>query len=245
MNRKIIKGIAIAALVASISLTACGEKQEASSDDGISFEVVSGEMVECSGDIISKNVSVPDGSYTFKNEAIGMSGGTLKVVINTSGSDAVIDVNDSVADDFSLEINEAEKVITLKADSDKTYSGLNCQVTINAVVTAIDVSGALDVVYNVPDNAEKIDVSVSGASDIEIIGSCNEAVYNISGSSDVDGSQLNAKKCTLEASGSSDVSVYASEALVINASGSSTVEYYGEPADKQIETGGASEVVEG
>lgn len=97
----------------------------------------------------------------------------------------------------------------------------------------------LDLTYN------EIDIDCSGGSDVEMSGSTNILWLNSGGGSDFDGYDLEAKEANIRSTGGSDVSVYASERLEVNASGASDVRYRGNPKYTNLDSSGASDIDRG
>lgn len=85
-------------------------------------------------------------------------------------------------------------------------------------------------------------ITASGAADV--VGSGVAGVYQlrVSGAADVDLIDLVAPAVELDASGASDVAVFAAESASGIASGGSDVVVHGNPANVVIETTGASDV---
>lgn len=104
----------------------------------------------------------------------------------------------------------------------------------------IVLSGASD--FNGAVKARKLRLVGSGSADFKISGQAEEAVISVSGASDVSGRGLQTYKCTISASGSSDVHIGVRSELVANASGASDIRYYGNPAVKEVKTTSASTI---
>jgi hypothetical protein len=61
-----------------------------------------------------------------------------------------------------------------------------------------------------------------------------------SGSSDFSGFDMVSNECKVDASGASNIEVYAKDALDVLASGASNVDYKGQPRVKTLKTSGSS-----
>jgi len=101
-------------------------------------------------------------------------------------------------------------------------------------------SGGSDIEMDL--EAERLECHLSGGSDTDLEGSVNHLHIQASGGSDFEGFKLATKHCVINASGSSDSNVNASESLEVNASGSSDVNYKGNPSKTNIQSSGSSDV---
>jgi hypothetical protein len=90
--------------------------------------------------------------------------------------------------------------------------------------------------------AEKIEVTASGASDVELRGGAGMMNATASGASDVRLLDFPSAKIKVSASGASDVYIDATGELDVSASGASSVKYKNEPAHLNVTSTGASEV---
>lgn len=131
-------------------------------------------------------------------------------------------------------------------------------------IRSIEASGACDIRVNGTIEAEKLSLSLfgasdfygavaadyfiaqlSGASDATIIGSAKNLEISASGASNFKGYQLQASTCKASASGASDIKISVTELLQPRASGASSIRYNGDAVIKDIQTSGASSVSKG
>lgn len=103
---------------------------------------------------------------------------------------------------------------------------------------AIECSGASDMKGRV--EAEELSVQLTGASHASLKGRTKELAIEASGSSDFRGFELISSECRVNASGASNIEVYAKDGLDILASGASNVDYKGQPRVKTAKTSGSS-----
>jgi hypothetical protein len=104
----------------------------------------------------------------------------------------------------------------------------------------INVSGASDLRGDIV--AGDVDVDASGASDVRLDGSGEDLYIDASGASTVDLESFSVTDARVNLSGASKVTVDASGTLDVDASGASNVYYVGEPTLRSIDTSGASSV---
>ncbi len=105
----------------------------------------------------------------------------------------------------------------------------------------IEASGATEIrAHDVASN--KLDVDVSGASDVVLVGKANYLDVDISGAADVRAKYLRADEVDVEVSGTADVSVCVDESLDVDISGAADLFYYGTPASVKQDISGAAEV---
>ncbi|MEE8331486.1 MAG: DUF2807 domain-containing protein, partial [Acidimicrobiia bacterium] len=82
--------------------------------------------------------------------------------------------------------------------------------------------------------------NISGSADIELVGAAESLSIVISGSGDIDASDLVTKTGSVRISGSGDILVNATDELDITISGSGKVEYIGSPIVNQTISGTGS-----
>jgi phage shock protein PspC (stress-responsive transcriptional regulator) len=92
---------------------------------------------------------------------------------------------------------------------------------------ALKMSGAS--VARVEINTNNAEVELSGASELKLIGQTRQLTADISGASELKSQEFIAEEVSIEASGASSASVYASERLDADASGASSIHYKGNP----------------
>ncbi|AKD02839.1 head GIN domain-containing protein [Pontibacter korlensis] len=137
-----------------------------------------------------------------------------------------------IYNDKGVSTNKGMKAyVTLKALESINISG-GVKVTGNSTFKSsalkMDLSGASNVKLAL--DTKQLDAELSGASKVELIGKANEVNMDMSGASKVDASELEARQVKVQASGASNVKVFAKESLNINASGASSVYYKGSPS---------------
>lgn len=100
---------------------------------------------------------------------------------------------------------------------------------------ASDFSGQLQV-------AQRLEVDLSGASDITITGSADNMIIEASGASEVKAYDFRVNNCSVEASGASGVQITVDKELSAELSGASHVSYKGGGLIRNIKTSGASNI---
>lgn len=90
--------------------------------------------------------------------------------------------------------------------------------------------------------ASLLDISESGASDVDLFGSVGTLRASLSGSSDLKDLDLLVERPDIELSGSSDAFLSVSESIEIDASGSSSLTYQGNPEIVRQQLSGSSEL---
>ncbi|PWJ60188.1 putative autotransporter adhesin-like protein [Dyadobacter jejuensis] len=104
----------------------------------------------------------------------------------------------------------------------------------------VEVSGASKVMMDL--SADKVAVSLSGASGLGLKGSCAVLNGEVSGASSLKAMELICEEVIIEASGASSAQVVAQKELRAEASGASSVRYAGAVKNVQSHTSGASSV---
>ncbi len=104
----------------------------------------------------------------------------------------------------------------------------------------IDVSGGSDVKLDL--TAEMVSCNTSGGSDVILTGSSKYFNANASGGSDLKAKEFRTQSCKVNSSGGSDAYIWAESELIANASGGSDVYYYGSPKLIKTNKSGGSDI---
>lgn len=96
---------------------------------------------------------------------------------------------------------------------------------VNELDLSIGGSGEIEIDVD----AKKITCSLGGSGELELAGSCNDLSISLSGSGEIKAYDLKAKRCTVNAAGSGEVKVNASEDLDVSLAGSGDISYKGNP----------------
>jgi len=119
-------------------------------------------------------------------------------------------------------------------------SDVYIQGTITGDKLDIHLSGASDLKGAV--KVSDLSMEQSGASDASISGSATNATINVSGASDVKAYDFVTENCTAKASGSSDIHITVNKELNVHASGASDIYYKGTAVIKELHSSGSSSV---
>ena len=120
-------------------------------------------------------------------------------------------------------------------------SDIKIEGTLNVAKLNLSLSGASDLKGNL-NVSGPFTVDLHGASDIDIKGTANDVSINASGASDVKGYDFNAATCKVDASGACGVKISVEKELSVALSGASSVNYKGNAVIRNIKTSGASSV---
>ena len=193
------------------------------------------------GEPVSQNRKVSG----FKG--IDVSGG-FAVEVTQSGNEGVrIEAQENLLGSIRTEVKNGVLHIYTE-DNISTNKGLKAYVSIKEL-NAIDISGGVKVKGNstfkadafkmdlsggssitLALNTKKLTANMSGASKVMLTGRADELRMDMSGASKVDATELEAKNVHVEASGASNVKVFAKNELNVNASGATKVAYKGNPS---------------
>ncbi|GAB3825356.1 head GIN domain-containing protein [Pontibacter rugosus] len=178
---------------------------------------------------------------------IDVSGGFMVEVTQGSNEGVRLEAEENLLDNIKTEVRNG----VLHIYNDKSLSSsksMKAYITLKDL-KSIDISGGVKVVGNSTFKSPslKIDMSggssvkltvdtkeikadMSGASKVELTGKTDVMTMGMSGASKVDATALEANEVRVQASGASNVKVYANKTLDINASGASVVYYKGSPS---------------
>lgn len=111
---------------------------------------------------------------------------------------------------------------------------------INSDNFSIKTSGAS--VLSIDINAQNVGLTTSGASEVKLKGFTKTFEATLSGASDLKAQNLEANKVIINASGASDVDVYAAQEISGGTSGASDIDVYGNPPVNNLKKSGYSDV---
>ncbi len=113
--------------------------------------------------------------------------------------------------------------------------------TLKADEFTLDFSGATDM-KNADIQVNKLNVVLSGASDIQIKGKATDLKINCSGASEFKSIDFQTDYCDIEASGASSIQLTVNKEISARVSGASDIKYKGEGTVRNIKTSGASSI---
>jgi len=235
-----MKKIALFSLVIFVFVSGCRE--------------IAGERVRGSGHIITENRTASG----FNSIEVS---GAIDVYIKQDSTTSVkVEADDNIleyievhTDGSTLEIYTEDNIRLKPSHKIKVYvsnseykdlqvggaSSIRSENEITADRLNVDIGGASEGRLEV--NAPKVSVNVSGASNANIKGKTKDFEGGASGASDIRCFDLLTENAEVDASGASNIEVYASVKIAGQASGASSVNYKGN-AQVNVEKSGASSV---
>jgi len=206
-----------------------------------------------------------DGNEDVKNETravssfskIHISGG-FKVLLNQGNAEKLeLEVDENLMEFIETEVKENTLYISSKKPIGNAKS---LRVYITSVnVDEIEASGAIELKNKGTYYADNLDISISGAADIDLdldienltmemsgasetdlSGLANNFEIKISGAGDLDAKKLKTRNTSIDISGAGSAIVYAKKTLNIEVSGAGSVKYKGNPkVEKSINGAGS------
>ena len=104
----------------------------------------------------------------------------------------------------------------------------------------LDISGTTDLYLEL--NVEELDLEASGSTDMQFSGEAEKAKIELKGASDLEARDLVIQELDIELSGSSDAEVTCLHDLKAKAKGSSDLACHGQPDEDDVETADAAQV---
>ncbi|HET9058008.1 MAG TPA: head GIN domain-containing protein [Chitinophagaceae bacterium] len=145
---------------------------------------------------------------------------------------------------FSVENNRKLKAYVSCKMLDKLIASGASDVIIEGSLKAnkieITLSGASDLKGAI--NATALAIKQSGSSDAVLSGSADDLVIRTSGASDFKGYDFSVQTCEAHASGASDIQITVNKELKAHASGTSDIHYKGSASITDLNTSGSSNV---
>jgi hypothetical protein len=167
--------------------------------------------------------------------------GGVFVVEVVAGKDHSIQIeaDDNLLDHISTEVTGGTLSISMK-EHVKSSNSIKVRITA-PVVNGVEASGASNVtIAGISNPAFSIDAS--GAAAIEVKGTAEELIAEVTGASKLNADGLSATKAHIDASGASKVLLQVSEQLEVDSTGASSVIYSGDPTHIRKKTSGAASV---
>lgn len=147
-------------------------------------------------------------------------------------------------DDNIIDMIETEvKGGTLIIDADGSFSTRrSCVIDITVpTLEGIEILGSGDIeVHNI--SGDEFTVGISGSGDMELDGAVDQLFAEISGSGEIDARELKAKDVDIEISGSGEAVVQALASLNGEVSGSGDIRYIGEPEHLRTRVSGSGSI---
>ncbi|MEL6982504.1 MAG: DUF2807 domain-containing protein [Actinomycetota bacterium] len=167
---------------------------------------------------------------------------------------SAFDVEVEIGDEASLVIDIEEDVLDrleVEQDGDRLRIGfdsglfsisgpLEARITVTEL-TAIDFDGAVDAEIDGLD-ADQLDVTLSGASQVDASGSVGVLVIDADGASEADFGNTSVERAEVDASGASRIDVNGASEVRGQASGASSVDVSPDADNVNVTTSGASSV---
>ncbi len=185
----------------------------------------------------------------------------------TQGNEEAVAVSAADKNDIEKISTEVENgVLIIKFRNNKGFSWFRGNKKLKAYVSfknidKLSASGASDVHIQGTITADKLDIHLSGASDLKgdlkandlsmdqsgasdatITGSATNITIGVSGASDVKAYDFVTENCTAHASGASDIHITVNKELNVHASGASDIYYKGTAVIKELHSSGASSI---
>ena len=163
----------------------------------------------------------------FKKEVRNMGKRRLKVIVSSPTLESVrVDGSGDFISKGTIRGNRLSVVASGSGD-------INCSnVLYNSITAALNGSGEIDL-----NGIRCNDVSmvVNGSGDIDTSGKVRIARLTVSGSGKIDAAKLIADNAEAAVAGSGKIQCFAVRSLKATTSGSGRIEYYGSPANKQLQ----------
>lgn len=202
-------------------------------------------------------------SIALKDISIDDFGGLRLVIFDETLSDSlVITTDENIFLSFDVNVDEENKIITIKGDPDCKYVPTTFEIAVGGLVNNIDISGTftVDMKFNeiktpnvtlegavsgtvLLDNTESIKFTTSGAVSLTLDGIVNVFTAEISGTADINGYELETNTAHLNVSGASAIKLTVNQELYVEMTGASIVHYKGNAEIKKSDINGLGEII--
>lgn len=218
---------------------------------GLQAQVIHDEMVKPRSVSSFRAIQVNGGIDLYltqsNTESVAVSAKTAewRDEIKTVVEDGVLIISPTSSDKFLQKLGNRDiKVYVSVKHLDKLIASGACDVRVSGAIKMdklnVKMSGASDLHGEI--HAGSLEISISGASDATLKGTVADLKVQASGASDFKGYDLNVEQCSAHASGASDIKISVSKELQPHASGASSINYRGNAVIKELHTSGAGSV---
>jgi hypothetical protein len=159
--------------------------------------------------------------------------------LKTEVQDGVLTISGAnSSDEGEINVNVTVKNLRLLDASSASNT-----ISVNKIITdSLQIIGSGASALKLEVQAASIKTNLSGASTLKMAGTTTRLTAGLSGASQLKGYDLATENATLTTSGASSARVNASASLQATSSGASEIHYQGTPADKNINSSGASSI---
>ncbi len=170
--------------------------------------------------------------------------GSVKLNVSTGDSEQSLEVSgdDNILPFLVTETVDGTLKIYLKSGSYSMTAPIEVTATC-ATLQSLHCSGACRVAVERIDT-EELQCHLSGASEIQLTGTCNRLSIESSGASRINSKMLVARDVRVNISGAGNAEIHASSSLSGSCSGAVKIRYAGSPASVKVSSSGASSVRE-
>jgi hypothetical protein len=171
---------------------------------------------------------------------IEMNGGCDLSITVGGATSLTLTADDNLLQYVVTEVRDGTLVFEMKPGSYSSAVHMKAYVTVPAIEGVV-VRGSGDVDLTGL-SGDRFEYRVDGSGDAKASGKVGTIVAKVSGSGDLNFSDVEAREATVEISGSGDVDVWATESLAVSVAGSGDVTYKGEPAKLTKSVAGSGSV---
>jgi len=194
-------------------------------------------MISSSGNVVPQEYAltgfdVVDISHSFN-----------VVVTQGESYSVLVRVDDNLVEHLNVVKQGNTLKIGLKPNRNYTVRNATLEAEVSMpALSGVEASGSSDATITGFESTKALHVDLSGSSTAVMTGSAGDVTINTSGSSEADLAKFPVGNASVNASGSSTVTVNLSGRLDVDASGGSDVFYLGSPTLGNIDTSGTSSV---
>ncbi len=170
---------------------------------------------------------------------IRIKGGLSLNVVGGKEQSVSIEVDEDFVDQLSTEVEDGTLIIDMKKKGKKNrWRGPKVSVTISMqTLESLRVDGAID--GKLSDlNGSDLDISINGAGNLSIAGTCGTLRVKLSGAGNIEGEDFKCKNAYIKLSGAGNVEAYASEKAEAHLSGIGNIDISGNPKEISKRKGG-------
>ena len=166
--------------------------------------------------------------------------GSVKLkVMGGEDQNVSIDADDDVVDRIITEVEDGTLIIDMDSKGKKRrWSGSKVAVTISMQqLEALNLDGAMDGAFTNL-NGSDLDVTINGAGNLSIEGSCGTFRVRLSGAGNIEAEDFKCKNVDVRLSGAGNIEAYATEKADVRLSGIGNIDITGNPAEISKRKGG-------
>ncbi len=246
------RAIAALGLCAALTLSSC--------------TVFGPKTIRGEGEDVRHTVSLTDRAWSLEIEHINYLGGGGGVELHVDpllGDEIVLEAPRNVLETFTVTANPETGKVTVKGDRDIRFADDEIEITVGVPLSAVHAACGIELDARLPEvkafalhvdgavdgelvfgELDALDVTINGAGDLDLLGSCAKAQVTVNGAGSIDAEALRCVDAAVTINGAGSCAIYVTGTLDATVNGVGSIDYWGDPLTVNRSGGGIAAVKE-